>query len=118
MIPAGVEIFVALAPINLSWSFDRLASLVESELGRIARGGALFIFFGKRRTAVKILFFDGSGMCLFYKRLDAGLFVLPEPRPGDGQCVEISSLALDELLDGLRVEARPPRRRQQSPPIH
>ena len=52
MIPAGVEVFIGLTPIDLRWSFDRLAGLVESELGRVARSGALFIFFGKRRTAL------------------------------------------------------------------
>jgi transposase len=125
MIPAGTEIFVALEPINLRWSFDRLASLVESELGRVARGGALFVFFGKRRTALKILFFDGSGMCLFYKRLDRNLFELPEPLPGDERCVEVSSHVLDELLDGLRVEPAPAaprearaRRRNQPKKLH
>ncbi len=114
MIPAGVEIFVALAPINLRWSFDRLASLVESELGRVASGGALFVFFGKRRTALKILFFDGSGLCLFYKRLDRGLFALPEPSTGDERCIEVPSHVLDELLDGLRLEARSGRERPPS----
>lgn len=106
MIPAGVEIFVALEPVNMRWSFDRLANLVEAELGRAARGGALFVFFGKRRTALKILFFDGTGLCLFYKRLDRGLFVLPESSTGTERCVEVPSHVLDELLDGLRLEVR------------
>ena len=78
MIPAGVDIFVGLVPIDLRWSFDRLAGLVEGQLGRQARSGALFVFFGKRRDAIKILFFDGTGLCLFYKRLDALTFTLPE----------------------------------------
>ena len=43
-------------------------------IGRETRGGALFVFFGKRREALKILFHDGSGLCLFYKRLDRGTF--------------------------------------------
>ncbi|MEY4514678.1 MAG: hypothetical protein RLZZ450_6800 [Pseudomonadota bacterium] len=69
MIPAGVEIYVALAPIDLRFGFDRLAGLVQDQLGLVARSGALFVFFGKRKTALKVLFFDGSGMCLFYKKL-------------------------------------------------
>lgn len=106
MIPAGVEIFVALAPIDLRWSFDRLAGLVEGELGRASRGGALFVFFGKRRAAVKVLFFDGTGMCLFYKRLDKSVFRLPAAETGDGRCVEVPSHVLDELLDGISVEPK------------
>ena len=61
MIPHGVEIFVALDPIDLRWSFERLAGLVSERLGRGARSGALFLFFGKRREALKILFFRWDG---------------------------------------------------------
>jgi transposase len=78
VIPPGVEIFLALAPIDLRWGFDRLAGLVESQLGRRPRSGALFVFFGKRRTALKVLHYDGSGLCLYYKRLDRGSFRIPE----------------------------------------
>jgi len=69
MIPRGVEIFVGVAPIDLRWSFDRLSGIATERIGRSARSGALFVFFGKRRDAIKVLFFDGSGLCQFYKRL-------------------------------------------------
>ena len=52
MIPHGVEIFVALEPIDLRWGFDRLAGLVSDQLGRPARSGALFVFRGKRGEAM------------------------------------------------------------------
>jgi len=68
MIPHGVEIFVGLEPIDLRWSFDRLAGIVAERIGLEARSGALFIFFGKRREAMKVLFFDGSGLCQFYNQ--------------------------------------------------
>lgn len=61
MIPADVDVFVALEPVNLSLSFDRLAGLVEERMGRSARSAALFVFFNRRRTMVKALFFDGTG---------------------------------------------------------
>jgi hypothetical protein len=79
MIPGGVEIFVALAPIDLRWGFDRLAGVVQEQVGRPEPSGALFVFFGKRKSALKILFFDGSGLCLFYKRLDHHTFRVPSP---------------------------------------
>jgi transposase len=69
MIPRGVEIFVGVEPIDLRWSFDRLSGIATERIGRSARSGALFVFFGKRRDAIKVLFFDGSGLCQFYKRL-------------------------------------------------
>jgi transposase len=110
MIPHGVEIFVGLAPIDLRWGFDRLAGLVEEQIGRSARSGALFVFFGRRRAALKILFYAGGGLCLYYKRLDAGTFRIPEaPRPGASSIVLLER-ELDELLDGIDLEA-PVRRR-------
>jgi transposase len=105
VIPHGVEIFVGLDPIDLRWSFDRLAGIVTERIGREARCGALFVFFGKRRDALKVLFFDGSGMCLFYKRLDRGTFRLPEVESGTTSVV-IDERALDDLLDGIDVEPK------------
>jgi transposase len=101
MIPHGVEVFVALETIDLRWSFDRLSALVADRLGREARGGALFVFFGRRREAVKILFADDTGMCLFYKRLDRGTFRMPEPTREGDPVVEIEERVLDDLLDGI-----------------
>ncbi len=103
MIPHGVEIFMGLDPIDLRWSFDRLAGIVEERLTRDARSGALFIFFGKRRDCLKILFFDGTGMCQFYKRLDAGTFRLP-PVPDCTTSLAIEERALDDLLDGVDLD--------------
>ena len=114
MIPHGVEIFVGLEPIDLRWGFDRLAGVVTDRIGREARNGALFVFFGKRRDAIKVLFFDGSGMCLFYKRLDQSTFRLPEPLAEGATSVVIDERALDDLLDGIDVHAkarRAPRQR-------
>jgi transposase len=102
MIPHGVEVFVGLDAIDLRWSFDRLAGLAQERIGRDARCGALFVFFGKRRTAVKILFHDGSGFCQFYKRLDRGTFSLPQAEPGE-LAVAIEERVLDDLLDGIDV---------------
>ncbi len=108
MIPAGVQVFVASAPIDLRWSFDRLAGVCEAQLGYNARSGALFVFFGKRKTAIKVLFFDGSGMCVFYKRLDKGRFRIPEVADEHSTHVEIDDATLDALLDGIEVEPRTP----------
>ena len=49
MIPSGVEIYVALEPVDMRLSFDRLAGLAKERVGYDARSGALFLFFGKRR---------------------------------------------------------------------
>lgn len=116
MIPNGVQIFVALEPISMRLSFDRLAGIALDCTGYDVRGGALFLFFGKRGDALKILFADGSGMCLFYKRLDRGTFRVPEALGAGCRYVEIDDARLDTLLDGIQLEAKRPRSRK--PPIH
>ncbi len=113
MIPHGVEVFVAVAPIDMRWSFDRLACLVEGQLGRGVRTRAIFLFFGKRRDALKLLFFDGSGLCIFYKRLDRGTFKVPEPGAGGAASVEVDEGALEDLLDGIALETAPKRPRKK-----
>jgi transposase len=113
MIPRGVQVFVALEPVDMRWSFDRLAGAALDRIGYDARCGALFIYFGRRRDAAKVLFFDGSGMCLFYKRLDRGVFRLPEACSADARHVEIDVALLDALLDGVDL-AEAPRRAPRS----
>ena len=114
MIPHGVEIFVGVEPIDLRWGFDRLAGLVGERIGRPARSGALFVFRGRRGSALKILFFDGTGLCLFYKRLDRGTFRWPEALSPADTSVVVEEHALEALLDGIDVDTpttRPPRSR-------
>lgn len=119
MIPAGVEVFVGLDSIDLRWGFDRLAGLVQSELGRPPRSGALFVFRGRRGEAMKVLFFDGTGLCLFYKRLDRGTFRWPTALEPGTKSVTIEERALDALLDGIDVDEPPARRaRARRPRVH
>ena len=115
MIPHGVEIFIGLEPIDLRWGFDRLSGIVNERIGRDARSGALFVFFGKQRHALKIVFFDGSGLCLFYKRLDKGLFRLPEVQDEDSLSIEVDERTLDDLLDGIDVEEPARKTRVRAP---
>ena len=74
-------------------------------------------FYGKRRDALKILFSDGSGMCIFYKRLDRFTFRIPEPVAAGVPYVEIDDATLEVLLDGIEVNAAPGRRPRQ-PRVH
>ena len=110
MIPHGVEIFVGLEPIDLRWGFDRLAGLVSEQLGRSARSGALFVFRGRRGEAIKVLFFDGTGLCLFYKRLDRGTFRWPEALEPGASSIIIDERAFEALLDGIDVDMPMPKR--------
>ena len=112
MIPQDVEIFVSVEPVNMHLGFDRLAGLVTDWMGRSARDPALYVFLNRRRTLLKALFFDGTGYCVFYKRLDRGRFRLPEPMD-DGRVMEMSDAELETLLDGLE----PVPRRRGDPPL-
>jgi transposase len=94
-----------------------LSGIVKEQIGYDARGGALFVFYGRRRNALKILFFDGSGMCIFYKRMDRGTFRLPEPTSEGTRHVEVDDVTLEALLDGVQLDTPPPRRTRR-PRVH
>jgi len=115
MIPQGVQVFVALEPVDLRCSFERLSGVAKEQIGYDARGGSLFVFYGRRRDALKVLFFDGTGMCIFYKRLDRGTFRLPESTSEGARHVEVDNATLEALLDGVQLEAAP---RVRRPRIH
>jgi transposase len=117
VIPQGVQVFVALDPVDLRSSFDRLSGIAQEQIGYEARGGALFVFYGRRRDALKVLFFDGSGMCIFYKRLDRGTFRVPEPEAEGARHVEVDDATLEALLDGIDVDTTP-RPRSRRPRSH
>jgi transposase len=118
MIPSGVEVFIGLCPIDLRWGFDRLSGLVQEQIGRPARSGALFVFYGKRKSALKVLFFDGTGLCLFYKRLDRGTFRVPVAPHANATSVALSERELDDLLDGIDLEVEPNTKRPRRPRVH
>jgi transposase len=92
--------------------------LIADQVGRPVRSGALFVFFGKRKGALKILFYDGSGLCLFYKRLDRGTFRVPSSPVPDATHIELSERELDDLLDAIAVEPEPPPRLRKRTRIH
>jgi len=122
MIPSGVQVFVALGAVDMRYGVERLAGIVREQMGYEPRGGSLFVFVGRRRQIVKVLFADASGVCIFYKRLDAGTFSLPTAPAADVTHVEIDESTLDALLDGIRIapEEEPPRAgsRRRRRPMH
>jgi transposase len=121
MIPAGVQVFVALEPVDMRFGFERLSGMVRERMGYEPRSGALFVFVGRRRQLAKILYADATGLCVFAKRLDSGVFCLP-PAPAAGSThVEIDEGTLDALLDGLALEPSPELpapRRPRRPRLH
>jgi transposase len=101
MIRLPATIYVAIAPVNLHLSFDRLAGIVRAELGGDPRAEAAFVFHNRRGTHTKILWFDGSGYCIFYKRLDRCVYRIPMAIPAGATRVLVSRRELELLLQGI-----------------
>jgi len=116
MIPAGVQMFVALEPVDMRLGFERLSGLVRERLGYEPRSGALFVFVGKRRETAKVLFHDGTGLCVLHKKIDRGTFSLPVAAERTSH-VEVDDVVLDALLDGIELTA-PPDKKKPPPRIH
>jgi len=101
VIPAGVAIYLAVSAVDLRAGFDRLAGFVREELRGDPRSGSLFLFSNRRRTHLKALFFDRTGYCILYKRLERGTFPMPTVIAPGSSRTEISSAELTLILEGL-----------------
>lgn len=101
MIHLPATILVATAPVDLHWSFDRLAGLVREQLGGDPRAETLIVFHNRRRTHLKLLWHDGTGYCVLYKRLDHGTYRIPLAIPADATRVSVSERELRILLEGI-----------------
>jgi transposase len=77
VIPSSVRIFVCQQPQDMRRSFDGLSLAAQEHVGQDASSGALFVFVNKRRNRLKVLWFDGNGHCILYKRLHRARFLLP-----------------------------------------
>ena len=109
-VPPGVRILLAARPVDFRKGMDGLAALVQQALRADPFAGDVFIFRPKRVDRVKILVYDGTGLVLYSKRLEAGRFRWPQPADG---VVRLSAAQLATLLEGLprhRLQPRPVRR--------
>ena len=108
----GLEIFFCAAPANMRRSFDGLARMAEEYLAKQVFVGGLFVFVNKRRDRLKLLWFDGDGYCLWYKRLEEGTFQLPTVRDEQtGLTLHATDLSL--ILGGVDLAARCRKRYRQ-----
>ena len=109
-VPPGVRILLATRPVDFRKGMDGLAALVQQALRADPFQGDVFIFRPKRADRVKILVYDGTGLVLYSKRLEAGRFSWPSPADG---VVRLSAAQLSTLLEGLawnRLQPHPVRR--------
>jgi transposase len=101
MVPAKMPIYCATSPVDLRRSFDGLAAASQEVLGKDPRSGALFLFVNKAGNRLKALWWDRTGYCVLYKRLERGVFRFPTAmRPGDTS-VAIEAAEFAKILEGL-----------------
>ncbi|HEX9596437.1 MAG TPA: IS66 family insertion sequence element accessory protein TnpB [Anaerolineales bacterium] len=97
----GLKVFVALDPCDMRKGFNGLHALVSEHLREDVRSGALFVFGNRRRTRLKILYFDGTGIWLLSKRLEEGTFSWPRSAEADAVKLRLAPEALAMLTDGI-----------------
>jgi transposase len=97
-LPPSAKIYLSLAPCDMRKGFDGLAAQVRNILQLDPFSGAIFLFRGKRGDRLKALVWDGSGLCLYAKRLNRQKFVWP--RASDG-AVRLSAAQWAMLVEGL-----------------
>lgn len=96
--PAGVRVWLAAGVTDMRKGFDGLSALVQTQLSEDPFSGHLFVFRGRRGDRLKILWWSGDGLCLFYKRLESGRFVWPQARAGT---IALTAAQLSMLLEGI-----------------
>lgn len=107
-LPTGTRIWLVAGVTDMRRGFDGLSAQVQTALETDPFSGHLFVFRGRRGDRVKILWWDGDGLCLFYKRLEHGRFVWPQAEHG---AVHLSVAQLSMLLEG--IDWRRPKRTQK-----
>lgn len=112
----GVQIFLAVDPVDMRKSFDGLAAAVQSVFARDALDGQLFLFFNRRRDRLKLLWWDRDGFAIFAKRLEAGTFELP-PHTAEAKQLTLDATQLSLLLNGVQLSSVKKRRRYVPPAI-
>jgi len=111
VIAHGLPIYVALEPVDMRYGHERLGGMVREKMQSEPRSRALFVFVGKRKNIMKVLTWDGSGMIMIHKRLDAGKFELPVSMSDGDQHVVVSDAIFEVIYKGVAVAPRLRRRR-------
>ncbi len=95
------RIWLCTEPTDMRKSFDGLSALVKNRLGLEPLSGQYFVFVNRRKTQMKVLYFEPSGFCLWSKRLEQGQFQV-RPSASGHQALTWTDLQL--ILDGIEVQ--------------
>lgn len=102
----GVRIVIATKPVDFRKGHDGLAALAQAALKLDPHSGLVIVFRAKRMDRVKVLYWDGTGLVMTYKRLEDGKFVWPAISNGVMRLSRAQFEALFEGLDWRRVHAQ------------
>jgi transposase len=97
--PAGSRVWLATGHTDMRKGFDGLAALVQDHLRHDPFSGQAFVFRGRQGRLIKVLWWDGQGLCLFAKRLEKGRFIWPAASTGAAATLSPAQLAM--LLEGI-----------------
>jgi transposase len=97
----SLRVFLAVEAVDMRKGFEGLHALVSERLGEDVRSGALFVFTNKRRTRLKVLYFDGTGLWLLAKRLERGTFAWPQAGEIGAGKLALRPEAFAMLTDGI-----------------
>jgi transposase len=97
-LPSGTTIWIAAGVTDLRRGFTGLSAIAQTTLEQNPFSGHVFVFRGRRGDLIKLLWWDGDGLCLFAKRLERGRFVWPQAEQG---IVSLSRAQLSMLLEGI-----------------
>ena len=97
-LPTGTQIWIAAGVTDLRRGFTGLSGTVQTVLEQSPFSGHVFVFRGRRGDLIKLLWWDGDGLCLFAKRLERGRFVWPQAENGT---VSLTRAQLSMLLEGI-----------------
>jgi len=100
----AVRVFAYPEPVDLRKGYDGLFGLVKAGLGRDPLSGDLFLFASKRRNSCKVLMWDGTGLCIFQKRLEEGRFAVIWR--DDGGVVQLTASELALFIEGCELVGR------------
>jgi transposase len=101
------RVFAHAGPVDMRKGFDGLFALVQEGLGRNPLSGDMFLFVSRNRIRAKVLLWDGTGLCVYAKRLEKGRFACLWEREEDG-VVELSASELQLFLEGCEIVGRQP----------
>ena len=97
----SLKVYVALDPIDMRKCFEGLYAAVSEKLQADVKSGALFVFTNNKRTRLKVLYFDGTGLWLMTKRLEQGTFCWPRAAESGQTKLQLAPEAFALLTDGI-----------------